>query len=168
MSENRPEEAAEVAGPVEQAEPVAALEAELARQKETILRLMADIENIRRRQVEREGVMRQEAVAEAVAKLLKVRDNLARAVKAEGTRGLRSGVELTLESFDAALAELNVHRLETVGQPFDPRQHEALSHDETTEAEDGTVLEEYLPGYRIANQMIRPALVKVARRTPAS
>ncbi len=144
---------------------VAGLEEQLASRQETILRLMADIENIRRRQVEREAMMRQDAVADCVAKLLVVRDNLARAVAAEGAKGLRQGVEMTLKSFDAALVELNVRRLETVGQHFDPRLHEALGHDEASEQEDGTVLEEYLPGYQIANQMIRPALVKVARRS---
>jgi molecular chaperone GrpE len=141
------------------------LEEQLNSRQETILRLMADIENIRRRQVEREALMRQDAVADCVGKLLKVRDNLARAVAAEGTDGLRDGVQLTLASFDAALTELNVRRLETVGQQFDPHLHEALGHDEHTDAEDGTVLEEYVPGYQIANQMIRPALVKVARRS---
>lgn len=165
MSEREPEDRISEEETLDLQTRLVSLEEQLASRQETILRLMADIENIRRRQVEREAVMRQDAVADCVAKLLTVRDNLARAVAAEGTDGLRNGVQLTLESFDAALTELNVRRLETVGQRFDPRLHEALGHDEHTDQEDGTVLEEYLPGYQIANQMIRPALVKVARRS---
>ena len=53
--------------------------------------------------------------------------------------------------------------IEALGLPFDPRQHEALSHIETSDAPDETVVAEIQRGYRVRDRVLRPSLVAVAR-----
>jgi molecular chaperone GrpE len=53
--------------------------------------------------------------------------------------------------------------IEAVGKPFDPREHEAVLHEETTSAPDGTVISELQRGYRVRDRVLRPALVSVAK-----
>ena len=49
-----------------------------------------------------------------------------------------------------------------VGEKFDPSQHEAIAREETDEHEEGTIVEEMQPGYRLHDRVLRPTLVKVA------
>src|SRR3990172_6062100 len=53
--------------------------------------------------------------------------------------------------------------IEAAGRPFDPREHEALTHEETTKAPDETVIGEIQRGYRIRDRVLRPSLVSVAK-----
>jgi molecular chaperone GrpE len=61
-----------------------------------------------------------------------------------------------------------VTAIEAEGKPFDPREHEAVSHEETTEVPDGTVLRELQRGYYLRDRVLRPALVAVANNTSTS
>lgn len=65
------------------------------------------------------------------------------------------------------LESAGVTALDTVGQPFDPHEQQAISYEETTEALDGTVLRELKRGYRLRDRILRPALVAVARNDTA-
>ena len=63
----------------------------------------------------------------------------------------------------ALLESEGVTAMQTVGEPFDPREHEAVSHEDSTDVPDGTVLRELQRGYRVRDRVLRPALVAVAR-----
>jgi molecular chaperone GrpE len=54
------------------------------------------------------------------------------------------------------------------GQPFDPREHEAIAYEETTQVPDGTVLKELQRGYRIRDRVLRPSLVSVGKNATAT
>jgi molecular chaperone GrpE len=97
---------------------------------------------------------------------LEVLDNLDRALEAAGDRDdpLVQGVSLVRNQFLATLSGFGVERLDPLGQPFDPGRHEAVS---TVEADpsrpDGLVCGVVKPGYLIADDVLRPAMVAVAR-----
>ena len=128
-----------------------------------LARLQAEFENSRRREVKERQDVRDYAVQNAVEPFLGVMDNFQLALNAEGSVDqLRSGVELILRQMDEALRGLNVQPVESVGQQFDPRVHEALASIETAEYPDHQVIEEIRKGYKLREKLLRPALVKIA------
>ena len=129
-------------------------------------RTAADFANYKRRtEQEREAVV-ELANEMLLLKLLNVVDDFDRALGAMPRElehlGWIEGVWLVERKLRALLESEGVTPLEVVGQPFDPREHEAVIHEETTEAPDGTVIAELQRGYRLRDRVLRPALVKVA------
>ena len=129
-------------------------------------RTAADFANFRRRtEQERETVV---GLANEVLllKLLNVVDDFDRALAAMPRElehlGWIEGVWLVERKLHALLDSEGVTPMEVIGQPFDPREHEAVIHEETTEAPDGTVIAELQRGYHLRDRVLRPALVKVA------
>ena len=90
-------------------------------------------------------------------------DNLERALKYEDSRDLRGGLQATLKGFEAVLAGEQVVPVETLGKPFDPHIAEAIATRESSEPDD-TVLEEVQRGYRLGEELLRPAVVVVSKR----
>jgi molecular chaperone GrpE len=149
------------------------IEAENAELKNQLARRQADFENYRKR-VERERTDTYNRVAADVAtKLLPVSDNLKRALDAEASveaaesdefRHFLSGVDLIWKQLNGVLDALGVKPIPSVGEPFDPHVHEAVTTEATDEYEPDTVIQEIVAGYRLGDKLIRPALVKVATR----
>jgi molecular chaperone GrpE len=106
---------------------------------------------------------------EIIADLLEVLDNLDRAIEAPtagaSPEALLQGVELVRRQFLAKLEGLGVRRIDAEGQDFDPAIHEAVSVVPVTDpAEDGKVIGVVRRGYRINDDVLRPAAVAVAKR----
>ena len=78
--------------------------------------------------------------------------------------GWLRGIQLTLQKLHDVLASVGVEPIEAVGAPFDPKQHEAIGSEESTELPEGTVVSELRRGYRTHDRVLRPSLVKLARR----
>jgi molecular chaperone GrpE len=137
---------------------------QLAEQKDVNLRLAADFENFRRRS-------RQESDARAAAQkesfiheLLPAIDNLERALAAlvtPGSRELHQGVAMTFRQLRLLLQQHGIEPEESVGQPFDPHRHEAVSqrHDAAFPAH--SIIEVLQRGYRRGDKVFRPAKVVV-------
>jgi molecular chaperone GrpE len=118
---------------------------------ERLARLQAEFDNARKRE------------QRAVEQFLPVLDNFKLALDSKGTaEQLRTGVELIAKQMDEVLRGLNVTPVETVGQPFDPRLHEALESVERTDLPDHQVIDEIRRGYRIKERLLRPALVRIS------
>jgi len=149
------------------------IEAENAELKNQLARRQADFENYRKR-VERERTETyNRVVADVAAKLLPVSDNLKRALDTESSveaaesdefRHFLSGVDLIWKQLNGVLEALGVKPIPSVGEPFDPHVHEAVTTEATDEYEPDTVIQEIVAGYRLGDKLIRPALVKVATR----
>jgi molecular chaperone GrpE len=149
------------------------VEAENAELKDGIARRQADFENYRKR-VERErSETYNRVVADVAAKLLPVLDNLKRALETEASveasesdefRHFLSGVDLIYKQLNGVLDALGVKPIAAVGEQFDPHVHEAVTTEATDEYEPDTVMQEIVAGYRLGDKLIRPALVKVAKR----
>lgn len=159
----------------EMAELIARLEAERADFKDKWTRSLAEAENVRRR-AERD---RKDAETYAGTKLardlLSVYDNLDRALKAaddslrEEASAFIEGVELTQRELLNAFTK---HKIEKVrpelGEKFDPNRHQAMFEAPVPGAEPGTVMEAMQDGFVIADRLLRPALVGVAKAMPQS
>ena len=102
-----------------------------------------------------------------ISTLLPVVDNLQRAVEAAETGGPREslldGLRGTISGFESVLAQAGAEPVEAAGQPFDPELHEAVDTAEVEPERDGTVTAQYGRGYRLGNQLLRPARVQVGR-----
>lgn len=133
-----------------------------------LARLQAEFENYRKRSSREQQDFREYAVADALKSLLPVLDSFELALKNASTgadaAGLRSGLELVRKQFQDALTKLGVREIEAEGAPFDPQWHQAVEVVETDEAEDNHVLEELQRGYKLKDRLLRPAMVRVARK----
>ncbi len=126
-------------------------------------RLKADFDNYRRRVNQDQGRWGEMAVAGFVVQVLPVVDNLERALGAAGdSASVRQGVELTLRQLREVLSGVGVQPMESVGTPFDPARHEAVARGPASGMAPGTVAEEYRKGYLLRDEVLRPALVRVA------
>jgi molecular chaperone GrpE len=142
-------------------------EEEIARLNDRMLRMMADVDNMRKR-LERE---REDIICygneQLLRELLPVIDNLERALQHAGgeadVKTLREGVELTLKNFLSVLEKFGCKPFDSVGMPFDPRYHEAVMQRESTEYPENTVIEEFQKGYTFRDRLLRPAMVVVAK-----
>lgn len=140
------------------------LEQKIAGLTEALQRERADAINVRRRT---EGERTQLAgfyKAMVVRELLPALDNLERALKHTPKELASSdyvkGVQGVAKQFEQNLARLGVERIKTVGEVFDPRLHEAV-HMQDGEGSVEVVCEELQPGYKIGDEIIRHAMVKV-------
>jgi molecular chaperone GrpE len=159
----KPEATAEAASAAGQHEEYARLQAERDGLFERLARLQAEFDNARKREQRERADYRAFAVADAVDQFLPVLDNFKLALDSKGTaEQLRTGVELIAKQMDEVLRGLNVTPVETVGQPFDPRVHEALESVERTDVPDHQVIDEIRRGYRIKERLLRPALVRIS------
>jgi molecular chaperone GrpE len=103
---------------------------------------------------------------EVFVSLLEVVDNLDRAIDAaKGDDPLLQGVRMVRDQFLAKLDGFGVKRIASEGQPFDPALHEAVTTIPAADAaSDGRILGVVAHGYRIGDEVLRPALVAVGRR----
>ncbi len=152
------------------------LNAENAEMKDRVLRVLAEMENLRRRTEREVADARTYGVTSFARDMLTVADNLARALEslpdearssAEGAiKGLVEGVELTARDLQSALGRHGVTKLEPQGEKFDPNFHQAMfeAPDETLPA--GTVTQVMQSGWKIGDRVLRPALVGVSKGGP--
>jgi molecular chaperone GrpE len=144
------------------------LAAELERSRAAYQRLAADFENYKRRKVQETQELARYGSASLLKALLPALDNLSRAVAhidPEASDGLSEGLRLTVRQLDDALAAESVQKVASVGQPFDPRLHNAVTSAPGEGLDRDTVVAEFLPGYQIHDRVVRPAQVSVAQAT---
>ena len=128
-----------------------------------VARLQAEFENARKRAEREKAEFRDFATGNAVEQFLPVLDNFELALKATGSADqMRSGVELIVKQMEEVLRQMQVTAIPTVGEPFDPRVHEAIGSVERDDLPDHHVAEEIRKGYKIRERLVRPAMVRVA------
>ncbi len=126
-------------------------------------RTQADFENYRKRVARDAAAAQERGVAKLAKELLPALDNLDRALDAAAQDDpLLDGVRLVRAELSAGLGRLGIESFGAAGDTFDPVQHEAVAQQPVEEAESGSVVEVYQPGYRLGASVIRPARVLVA------
>jgi molecular chaperone GrpE len=129
-----------------------------------LARLQAEFDNARKRAIREQQEFREFAAADVIKNFLPTLDSFERALKAGGDSGeFRNGVELIYRQFQDALQKSGVQPIVAVGQPFDPRVHEAIEMVDTTDVPDHQVVDELQRGYKYKERLLRPAMVRVAR-----
>jgi molecular chaperone GrpE len=166
--------AAEVSG--EAPDPTAALTAEVASLKDRLLRVLADMENLRRRTEREVADARLYGISQFARDIVTVADNMDRALQAldheirenaePGVKALLDGVELTERELIKALEKHGVQKLDPRGQKFDPHRHQAMFEVPDEQVPAGTVVQVVQAGYTIGERVLRPALVGVAKGGP--
>lgn len=143
---------------------VVALEQQTAELTEALQRERADAMNLRRRHDEQIAGLKNMVKASVVRDLLPVIDNFERALSHVPKDIERSdfvkGVQGIVKQFEKTLSDLGVEKIKTVGEPFDPRFHEAISMEDSDGTEE-VVSEELQAGYRLGDDVIRHAMVRV-------
>src|SRR5581483_2041711 len=141
-----------------------ALYEQVAALTDALQRERADAMNLRRRHEEQIAGLRTSTKASVVRQLLPVIDNFERALKhvpadLQGNDYIK-GVQGVVKQFEKVLTDMGVERIATIGTDFDPRYHEAVSMEEGDGVRE-LVSEELQSGYRIVDDVIRHAMVRV-------
>jgi molecular chaperone GrpE len=136
----------------------------IAELTDALQRERADVINIRRRHDEQLSSLKTAVKAQVIKDLLPAIDNLERALK-HAPEDLKShdyikGVQGVVKQFDKVLHDLGLAKIKTVGEPFDPHLHEAVSMEHGKGSHE-IVSEELQAGYSLGDEVIRPAIVKV-------
>ena len=134
-------------------------------------RAAADLSNYRKRAEKETGELAKFANSTLIARLLPVMDDFDRAFQTvpEGLRELTwvDGMMLIARKLHAILEAEGLKPIEAIGKPFDPNFHEAVIHEETDKAEEGLVTGELQKGYLLSDRVLRPTMVKVAKKKQA-
>ncbi|MDD9891503.1 MAG: nucleotide exchange factor GrpE [Gammaproteobacteria bacterium] len=150
-------------------EKLADAEEAAASAKDDLLRVQAEMQNLRRRteqDIEKAHKYGQEKFS---SELLSVMDNLERALAAasqhedEVVKAIYDGVDLTLKSFTDCFNKFNIEAVDPMGEPFDPQLHQAMSIQDNPEVEPNTVIAVMQKGYTLHGRVIRPAMVMVSK-----
>ena len=140
-----------------------------ARARDDLLRVQAEMQNLRRRteqDIEKAHKYGQEKFS---TELLTVMDNLERALAAasdyedETVKAIYEGVDLTLKSFTDCFNRFHIGSVDPMGEPFDPQLHQAVTILENSDVEPNTVIEVMQKGYTLHGRVIRPAMVVVSK-----
>lgn len=143
---------------------------ETAKQTEQFLRALADVENTKKRLQREQEDLRRYAAETILRELLPIMDSLGQALvavdKQSDPEAVTKGVHLIYRQLLGLLEKEGVQRIPTVGERFDPHRHEAVAQVEVDDHHaEGTVVEEVQVGYTMHGRVIRPAMVKVAKKT---
>ena len=133
---------------------------------EALQRERADAINVRRRTEEDKAKLGNFYKIMILREFLPALDNLDRAIK-HAPKDLVDhdyvkGVQGVVKQFEQCMQNLGIERIKTVGEPFDPKLHEAV-HMEDGEGDQEMVIEELQPGYKMGDEVIRHAMVKVSK-----
>ena len=151
------------------------LEKEIATLKEEKIRLLAEMENLRKR-FEREKVETIKFGSINLARdILSPGDNLERALDAlpkdenhsESIKNLIDGLKMVLKEYKSILEKHGVKKIETLNQKFDHNFHQAMMEVENNDVEEGTVVQEVQSGYTMHDRLLRAAMVGVSKKPVA-
>lgn len=144
-------------------------EIEVIDYKDKYLRILAEVENTRKRLHKEKHETIRFAIENTICEFLPAIDNFENALKFAQNSSIEvknwvMGFQMILSQFRDVLYNHGIVSFHSEGNIFDPHLHEAMEIVETNDKPDGTILEEFAKGYKTEQRTIRPAKVKVARR----
>ncbi len=162
-----PENGEHSAGPLAAAQAeIAQLKEELQVARDQVLRTHAEFDNTRKRWQRERDEDRQYAAVPLLADLLQVWDNIARAIeaaeKSPDPSGLLAGFKMVAQQLTAVLEKHHCQEIPAIGNPFDPRLHEALLQQPSDKHPANTVSQVVRAGFKLHDRVIRPAQVIVS------
>jgi molecular chaperone GrpE len=158
-------------GDVLSAEELAAQLAEKEKERQELydrlLRTMAEFDNYKKRVAKDKEDLTRYGNEKLVRELLPVIDNFERALEqaknSPDQKALQEGVAMILRQLVTLLEKFGVKGFSSVGQPFDPNRHEAMTHQESAAHEENTVIAEFQKGYNLHDRLLRAAMVAVSK-----
>ena len=145
----------------------ARLEAVEARQD--MLRMQADMDNLRKRLVREHEKARRRTLERFMNDLLPVRDSLERGLEAASdpaasVESLKEGKQLIMKMLSKAMGDHGLQIIDPIGEAFNPEQHEAMTMLPSDQHDENTVIDVLEKGYQLHDRLIRPAKVVVSRK----
>jgi molecular chaperone GrpE len=133
-----------------------------------VLRIQAEMENLKRRTQKDLDDARKYAVERFAKELIAVVDSLELGLQAivgdsAEVQKFREGSELTLKQFETAFAKANIETVNPLNQPFNPEHHQAMAMQPVADVAPNTVLTVFQKGYLLHGRLLRPAMVVVAK-----
>ena len=150
----------------------AALQAEVAKWKDTALRGQAELDNYRKRVAREREEDFKRAQAVLLERLLPVLDNFDLGMMEVRKGDPKSPIVVGMEMIERQLKEFmsgsGVEMIETVGAKFDPNLHEAVSQEEDANTPEGNIIRQLRRGFRLRDRLLRAAMVVVSKGAPAA
>jgi molecular chaperone GrpE len=146
---------------------LAEAQASADRHRDDYLRVIAEMDNVRKRTAREIETAQRYAVEKFAGDLLEARDSLERGIAAaagDGTGSVVEGLQATLRLVDKAFERAGVTMIDPQGQAFDPQQHEAMATIEAADLPPGSIASVVQKGYLLNGRVLRPARVLVARQ----
>ena len=146
---------------------LATAKAEAASNYDKFMRAAADLENFRRRTIREKDELRIAATGRVLEDIFPVIDTLALAIDAArqanaDTKSLIGGIDMVLSQLKSALTKHGLKEINPVGLPFDPHQHESISHQPSQDVKEEHVLTVVRTGYSLNGRLLRAASVVVS------
>jgi molecular chaperone GrpE len=157
-------------------DPIVVLEAALDAAKlqviearQDMLRMQADMENLRKRLVREHEKARRRTLERFMSDLLPVRDSLERGLeaaedKAATVEALKQGKQLIMKMLTKVMGDHGLQTIDPAGETFDPEKHEALTMLPSADHDENTIIDVIEKGYQLHERLIRPAKVVVSRK----
>jgi molecular chaperone GrpE len=153
-------------GTQQEAESPDEIDSELAKHREAMLRMQAEMDNLRKRLMRDLERSRKLALEKIMKDLLQVWDSLERGLEVDAeslsVESLLEGQDLTLRMLEKVMQDHDLEIIDPVGQPFNPEWHQAMTVLPSADVEENTVLEVLQKGFRLHDRLIRPAMVIVS------
>lgn len=149
------------------AELLAEAQSQAAQHYDSLLRLQADMENLRRRTEREMDSARKFAVERLVNELIPVLDSMEMGLQAANQAAndndtIKQGLEMTLKMFQDVMGRFQVEALDPTGQKFNPQEHEAMTMQPSADHEPNTVMMTIQKGYKLHGRVVRPARVIIS------
>jgi molecular chaperone GrpE len=131
------------------------------------VRAHAEFENIRKRLEKEKSDFARYANESLIFEFLPIVDNLEMAEKyikeAKDFAAVREGVDMIQSQIQKFLKDLGVEKIKTIGEKFDPHLHDPMETDEAKDKDEGLIVGELKPGYRLNGRLLRPASVRIVK-----
>lgn len=152
----------------EELTPLEVAENTAAEAKDNMLRLAAEMDNLRKRTVREVEQARKFAVERFAKEVLLIKDSLDMGMQASQAEGatvesIREGMEITMKQLASGLEKFNIKEIEAEGAAFNPEFHEAMAMQPSTEHEPNMVMFVMQKGFMINDRVLRPARVMVSK-----
>ncbi len=148
---------------------LAAAQMEAIEARQDMLRMQADMENLRKRLVREQEKARRRTLERFMSDLLPVRDSLERGLEAASdpaasVDALREGKQLIMKMLSKVMGDHGLQTIDPAGEAFDPEKHEAMTMLPSPDHDENTVIDVLEKGYQLHDRLIRPAKVVVSRK----
>ena len=151
----------------ETSKPEESADEQIAGLKDQVLRSLAEMENVKRRAARDVENAHKFAVEKLIDDLFPVIDSLEKAIETaaatDGAGAIAEGVELSMKLFIDTLGKSGVEQVDPLGEPFDPKLHEALTMVPNPDAEQNSVMDVMQKGYVLNGRLVRAAKVIVVK-----
>jgi len=151
------------------ADMLVAAQTEAIEARQDMLRMQADMENLRKRLIREQEKARRRTLERFMSDLLPVRDSLERGLEAAAdptatVEALKEGKQLIMKMLTKVMGDHGLQTIDPAGEAFDPEKHEAMTMLPSPDHDENTVIDVLEKGYQLHDRLIRPAKVVVSRK----